>query len=52
LKLDEIWVNQNHTRFYVWQNNKETEELKIPTGKGGRIVNLLKGQNEFLKVGL
>lgn len=36
--LDEIWVNQNHSKNYIWQNEEETEGLKVPTGKGGRLI--------------
>ena len=34
--LDETWVNQNHTRGHIWQNQENTEGLKVPTGKGQR----------------
>lgn len=34
--LDETWVNQNHTRGRIWQNQENTEGLKVSTGKGGR----------------
>jgi len=33
--IDETWVNQNHSKNYIWQNEEETEGLKVPTGKGG-----------------
>lgn len=36
--IDETWVNQNHSRSMVWQNEHGTEGLKIPTGKGGRLI--------------
>lgn len=36
--LDDTWVNQNHYRSQIWQNEKETEGFKIPTGKGGRLI--------------
>lgn len=36
--LDETWINQNHNRSRIWQNAKETAGLKIPTGKGGRLI--------------
>ncbi|XP_050059675.1 uncharacterized protein LOC126550967 [Aphis gossypii] len=36
--LDETWVNQNHTRGYIWQNSDNTEGLKVPIGKGGRLI--------------
>ncbi|XP_015377090.1 PREDICTED: uncharacterized protein LOC107171365 [Diuraphis noxia] len=36
--VDETWVNQNHSRSIIWQNNEGTEGLKVPTGKGGRLI--------------
>jgi len=36
--LDETWVNQNHTRGYIWQNLDNTEGLKVPIGMGGRLI--------------
>jgi len=29
--LDETWVNQNHTKGYIWQNEFNSEGLKVPT---------------------
>ncbi|XP_050063318.1 uncharacterized protein LOC126552652 [Aphis gossypii] len=36
--VDETWVNQNHSRSIIWQNNEGTEGLKVPIGKGGRLI--------------
>ncbi|XP_050065840.1 uncharacterized protein LOC126554876 [Aphis gossypii] len=36
--IDETWVNQNHSRSMIWQNEHGTEGLKVPTGKGGRLI--------------
>ncbi|KAE9543577.1 hypothetical protein AGLY_002377 [Aphis glycines] len=36
--IDETWVNQNHSRSLIWQNERSTEGLKVPTGKGGRLI--------------
>ncbi|KAF0701438.1 Uncharacterized protein FWK35_00034501 [Aphis craccivora] len=36
--IDETWVNQNHSRSIIWQNEYSTEGLKVPTGKGGRLI--------------
>lgn len=45
--LDETWVNQNHSRSHIWQNNEETEGFKIPTGKGGRLIITHAGSSRF-----
>ena len=36
--LDETWVNQNHSRSLIWQNENNLGGLKVPTGKGGRLI--------------
>lgn len=36
--LNETWINQNHIRGYIWQNEDNTEGLKIPTEKGSRLI--------------
>jgi len=36
--LDETWVNQNHSRSHIWQNNEGTEGSKVPTDKGGHLI--------------
>ncbi|KAE9532327.1 hypothetical protein AGLY_009950, partial [Aphis glycines] len=49
--LDETWVNQNHSRSRIWQNNEETEGFKIPTGKGGRLIITHNGSSRFGFIG-
>jgi len=36
--LDETWVNQNHSRTLIWQNEHNSMGLKVPTGKGGWLI--------------
>ena len=36
--LDETWVNQNHTRPSCWVMSDGSGGLKVPTGKGGRLI--------------
>lgn len=36
--LDETWINQNHSRNYIWQDSKSSGGLKVPTGKGSRLI--------------
>lgn len=36
--LDETWVNQNHTKKFIWQHSDKSGGLKVPTGKGGRLI--------------
>lgn len=38
--LGETWLNQNHTRSYVWQDSNNDRGLNVPTGKGGRLILL------------
>lgn len=45
--VDETWVNQNHTRGTIWQNPENTEGLKVPTGKGNRIIICQAGSSAF-----
>lgn len=45
--LDETWVNQNHSRGQIWQNSQNTEGLKVPTGKGGRLLICHAGSSKF-----
>lgn len=45
--LDETWVNQNHSRSHIWQNNEETKGFKIPTGKGGCLIITHNGSSRF-----
>ena len=45
--LDETWVNQNHTQGYIWQNSENTEGLKVPIGKGARLIVCHAGSPSF-----
>ncbi|KAL4153697.1 hypothetical protein QTP88_001530 [Uroleucon formosanum] len=45
--LDETWVNQNHSRGTIWQNSENSEGIKVPTGKGGRIIICHAGSSAF-----
>jgi len=45
--LDETWVNQNHSRSHIWQNNEGTEGLKVPIGKGGRLIITHAGSSRY-----
>lgn len=36
--LDETWVCQNHTKQYIWQDSKNNGGLKVPTGRGTRLI--------------
>ncbi|XP_054257237.1 uncharacterized protein LOC128999434 [Macrosteles quadrilineatus] len=36
--LDETWVNENHTQKYIWQDTTESGGLKVPLGKGRRLI--------------
>lgn len=36
--LDETWVNENHSKKYIWQNSLESGGLKVPPGKGKRLI--------------
>jgi len=36
--LDETWINQNHSRTRIWQNDENTTGLKVPSGKGNRLI--------------
>lgn len=36
--IDETWTNQNHSRSMIRQNECSTKGLKVPTGKGGRLI--------------
>lgn len=38
LYLDETWVNQNHSVKFVWQDSSSNGGLKIPVGKGSRLI--------------
>ena len=36
--LDETWLNQNHARKLCWKMSDGSGGLKVPTGKGGRLI--------------
>lgn len=36
--LDETWVNQNHTKKYIWQDSKKNGGMRVPQGKGSRLI--------------
>lgn len=36
--LDETWVNQNHSRKDIWQDSTGKGGLKVPIGKGNRLI--------------
>ncbi|KAL4107543.1 hypothetical protein QTP88_017874 [Uroleucon formosanum] len=46
--LDETWINQNHSRTRIWQNAEQTEGLKVPTGKGGRLIICHAGSAKYV----
>ncbi|XP_039294141.1 uncharacterized protein LOC120353647 [Nilaparvata lugens] len=41
--IDETWVNQNHSRSMIWQHEDGSGGLKVPVGKGGRLIILHAG---------
>ncbi len=54
---DETWLNASHTVKKCWQKpsqaNEEPTGLKVPTGKGGRlIINRAGSKNGFIANGL
>jgi len=48
--LDETWINQNHSRGQIWQNAQNTEGLKVPTGKGSRLLICHAGSSKIVFV--
>jgi hypothetical protein len=38
--MDETWVNQNHCTCYMWLPNDGSDDPKIPSGKGKRLIVL------------
>ena len=46
--LDETWVNQNYTVSKCWMNENggQAMGMKVPTGKGGRLIILHAGSKE------
>lgn len=48
--LDETWVNEHHSLKYGWQDNNESFGVKVPLGKGRRLIICHVGSNEgFMK---
>lgn len=41
--LDETWITQNHTKSYIWQDSLKNGGLKVPTGRGARLIILHAG---------
>jgi transposase len=44
--LDKMWVNQNHSLKYIWQDFNRSGGLKVPVGKGSRIIVCHAGSNK------
>lgn len=44
--LDETWISQNHTKKYIWQDSMNNGGMKVPTGKGGRLIITHAGSSE------
>jgi hypothetical protein len=40
--MDETWVIQNHCTYYMWLPNDGSDAPKIPSGKGKRLIVLMK----------
>lgn len=36
--LDETWVNANHSPKFIWQSSTSQGGLKVPLGKGSRLI--------------
>lgn len=36
--LDETWLNKNHTKKHMWQDTKKNGGIKVPIGKGERLI--------------
>ncbi|KAJ4449810.1 hypothetical protein ANN_01216 [Periplaneta americana] len=45
--LDEMWVNQNHTKSFIWQDKNHCGGLKVPLGKGGCLIVCHAGSAKF-----
>ncbi|KAE9540703.1 hypothetical protein AGLY_003948 [Aphis glycines] len=45
--LDKTWINQNNTRGHIWQNSDNTEGLKEPIKKDGRLIVCHAGSPSF-----
>jgi hypothetical protein len=44
--LDEAWVNLNQSLKYTWQDSNRSGGLKVPVGKGSRIILYHAGSNK------
>ena len=45
--IDETWVNQNHSRKYIWQDSMSSGGLKMPLGKGLRLIVCHAGSSNY-----
>ncbi|GBM40677.1 hypothetical protein AVEN_159653-1 [Araneus ventricosus] len=36
--LNETWVNVNHSPKFIWQSSPSQRGLKVPLGKGSRLI--------------
>lgn len=45
--LDETWVNQNHSKKFIWQSLDDKCGLKVPIGKGSRLIICHAGSEKF-----
>jgi transposase len=45
--LDETWVNQNHSKKYIWQDEACKGGLRVPVGKGRRLIVCHAGSEKF-----
>ncbi|XP_046384822.1 uncharacterized protein LOC124155147 [Ischnura elegans] len=44
--LDETWVNQNYCQRHIWVNSQGEGGMRVPTGKGGRLIVTHAGSSE------
>ncbi|KAF0708646.1 DDE 3 domain-containing protein, partial [Aphis craccivora] len=47
MERNDIVVCRNHTQGYIWQNPVNTEGLKVPIGKGARLIVCHTGSPSF-----
>ncbi|KAL4113021.1 hypothetical protein QTP88_016725 [Uroleucon formosanum] len=47
MERNDIVACRNHTQGYIWQNPENTEELKVPIGKGARLIVCHAGSPSF-----
>lgn len=45
--LDETWVNQNHSKKFIWQDDSQKGGLRVPIGKGRRLIVCHAGSEKF-----